>query len=440
MKIDNDVKKDIRVLVDKHFQELHGVSKFKEGETYIPASGKKFSKLEMYALVESAMGFEITEGERTREFEQELAKFINSKYAVFCNSGSSANLLAFSALMSPKLGSKALKPGDEVITCAVGFPTTVAPIIQLGCIPVYVDVSIATYNPTPRMIAEAITDKTRAIFLAHTLGNPLDMDAIKELAIQNDLWIIEDCCDALGSEYDGIRVGTFGHISTTSFYPAHMITTGEGGAVFTDSAMLNQVIRSLRDWGRECFCLPGKDNTCGRRFDFKGKGCLPDGFDHKYTYSHVGYNLKGTDLQASIGIEQLKKLPDFIETRRHNWQFMYDTFLLHGLDKYFILPSASANSNPAWFGFVVTLRDSVDVKRTDLVQFLEEKKIGTRNLFGGNITKQPGFLNIGRVSDLLPKADIVMTNTFWLGIHPSITEDMIDYVVVTIRDFLENEK
>lgn len=413
-------------------------SEFIPGVTHIPASGKMVGIEEYTALVEAALDFRITEGELTRRFEIELSRFMGMEYANFCNSGSSANLLAFTALTSPKLGSKAIKPGDEVITCAVGFPTTVAPIIQYGAIPVYVDVSLANYNPTARMISEAITEKTKAIFLAHTLGNPFDLDAIKELAEQNELWLIEDCADALGGEYQGQKVGTFGNISTTSFYPAHMMTTGEGGAVFTDSHLLNQIIRSLRDWGRECICPPGVDNTCKNRFGFKHKGELPDCYDHKYIYSHVGYNLKSTDLQASIGIEQLKKLPQFIETRRHNWQFMLDTFLEAGLDKYFLLPSPTKYSDPAWFGFVVTIKESAPFGRTELVKFLDEKKIGTRNLFGGNLTRQPGFLGIGRISDYsLPKADIVMVNTFWVGVHPSITEEMIDYIVGTIGEFIE---
>lgn len=413
---------------------------FVPGVTFIPASGKKFDHHELEALVSAALDFEITEGAITKKLELELARFMNVRYASFCNSGSSANLLAFMALTSPKLGSKAIKPGDEVITCAVGFPTTVAPILQAGAIPVWIDVSLATYNPTPRMIAEAITENTKAIFLAHTLGNPLDLLAIKDIAEQNGLWLIEDCADAIGSEYDGVRVGTVGNLSTTSFYPAHMMTTGEGGAVFTDSPMLNQIVRSLRDWGRDCFCLPGKDDTCGKRFKQKNKGELPDCFDHKYIYSHVGYNLKGTDLQASIGLEQLIKLPDFIETRRHNWQFMRDTFFSYGLDKYFILPEKSAKSEPSWFGFILTIKDTAGFERSELVQFLESRKIGTRNLFGGNLTRQPAFIGKGRISDSLPKADIVMNNTFWIGVHPSITEEMIDYIVDTFLEFVESKR
>jgi len=436
----NNLQQDIRDLVSKHYTELNGVKKFIPNKTFIPATTKSIDENEVRALVESALKFEITDGEVTKKFELEMARYCKTRYATFCNSGSSANLLAFMSLTSPKLGSRAIRSGDEVITCAVGFPTTVAPIIQAGCIPVYLDVTLGTYNVTPSMVSDAITEKTKAIFLAHTLGNPFDVKAIKEIAIQNNLWLIEDCADALGGMFDGNPVGTYGDISTTSFFPAHMITTGEGGMVFTDNSMLNQIIRSMRDWGRDCWCKPGNDNTCGKRFDWKDKGGLPDGFDHKYVYSHVGYNLKSTDLQAAIGLEQLKKLPLFVTTRQHNWNKLCDDFYKYGLDSYFILPSHYSNSNPSWFGFALTIRDNVGFTRSSIVQYLESSKIGTRNLFGGNLTKQPGFMKIGRIADemagSLPKADIVMNKTFWIGVHPKVTDEMIDYMVASVYEFV----
>ena len=414
--------------------------KFVAGETYIPVARAIYDDKEVEALVQAALDFRIVDGELSHEFEREMARFMQIRHATFCNSGSSANLLAFNAIMSPKLGSKALKPGDEVITCAVGFPTTVAPIIQAGCIPVYVDATIGNYNPTPYMVEDAITDKTRAIFLAHTLGNPFDVKAIKDIADRNELWLIEDCADAIGGEFDGQKLGTFGNLSTTSFYPAHMMTTGEGGMVFTDSPMLNQIVRSLRDWGRDCWCAPAKDNTCGKRFCQSRKvlGDLPAGYDHKYVYSHVGFNLKATDLQAAIGLEQLKKLPQFIEKRRANWEMLMSKFMDAELDKYFILPHHYSQANPVPFGFLLTVNSS-KFFRTELTQYLEEHKIGTRNLFAGNLTRHPGFLGKGRVADTIPKADIIMENSFWLGCHPGITIDMIEYIVDTFEDFI-NEK
>jgi len=341
--------------VHKHYLSYHPKKKYEIGD-YIPVAKAVFDEKEVAALVETSMSMRIVDGSITKTFEMELAKFMGTRYTITCNSGSSANLLAFMALTSPKLGSRAIQRGDEVITCAVGFPTTIAPIIQAGATPVFVDVSLVTYNPTPKMIAEAITEKTKAIFLAHTLGNPLEIEEIVDLAKTNQLWLIEDCADGLGSTYDGQKIGTFGDISTTSFYPAHLMTVGEGGAIFTDNAMLNQIVRSMRDWGRECFCAPNKDNTCGKRFSFKCKGELPEGFDHKYIYSHVGYNLKSTDLQSSIGLEQLKKLPGFIEKRKSNWSLMYDTFIDAHLDTWFLLPNKIPKADPAWFGFILTIK------------------------------------------------------------------------------------
>jgi CDP-6-deoxy-D-xylo-4-hexulose-3-dehydrase len=426
---------EISVFVGNYLQAKPKRGDFIGGETPIGIADAQLGKEEVEALVRSALDLKIVDGKISHNFELELARFLGVRYATFCNSGSSANLLAFMALTSPKLGSRAIMPGDEVITGAVGFPTTIAPIIQAGAIPVFVDVSLVTYNPTPKMISEAITEKTKAIFLAHTLGNPFDIDAIKEIAVINGLWLIEDTCDAFGGDYAKQKIGTFGDISTTSFYPAHMMTTGEGGAVFTDNSMLNQIVRSLRDWGRECWCPPNRDNTCGKRFAWTGKGELPDCFDHKYIYSHAGYNLKSTDLQASLGLEQLKKLPNFVERRRHNWQRLHDAFEFFGLDKYFLLPFPTKKSNPAWFGFILTIKGD-KFTRKELLDFLSEKKIATRNLFGGNLTKQPAFVGLGRVADILPKADIVMEKTFWIGVHPGITDEMIDYIVDSFVEFI----
>lgn len=430
---------EIEELVRKKYGELFPEQKFVPGETYIPVAKAVFGEQEVSVLVQAALEMKIVDGKITHEFELDLAKFMGTRYATTCNSGSSANLLAFMALTSPMLGSKAIRPGDEVITCAVGFPTTAAPIAQFGAIPVWVDVSLLTYNPTPRMISEAITEKTKAIFLAHTLGNPLEIQAIKDIAEQSGLWLIEDCCDGIGGEYDGQKIGTFGDIATTSFYPAHLMMVGEGGAVFTNSSMLNKIIRSMRDWGRECWCSPNKDNTCGKRFTQKNKGELPDGFDHKYIYSHLGYNLKSTDLQSSIGREQVKRLPGFISQRRHNWQVTREAFQFRGLDGYLTLPTATRNSDPAWFGFLLTVKADAPFTRDELTRHLESKKIGTRNLFGGNLTRQPAFLGIGIIADQLPKADVVMNSTFWIGIHPAITEEMTEYIADTIEDFI-NEK
>jgi dTDP-4-amino-4,6-dideoxygalactose transaminase len=432
---------EIKTFVEQQLANKPIQTEFIAGVTPIGIADAQLGKEEVEALVRASLDLRIVDGKITHSFEFELAKFLGVRYATCCNSGSSANLLAFMALTSPKLGSRAIVPGDEVIVCAVGFPTTVAPVIQAGAIPVFVDISLVTYNPTPKMIAEAITDKTKAIFLAHTLGNPFDLDAIREIAWQNELWLIEDNADAFGSEYDGKKTGTIGDISTTSFYPAHMMTTGEGGAVFTDNAMLNQIVRSLRDWGRECWCLPNKDNTCGKRFTQKDQGELPDCFDHKYIYSHIGYNLKTTDLQASMGLEQLKKLPSFIERRRHNWQFLRDTLVGCNLDDYFLMPKATPKSNPAWFGFLLTIKKGMPFTRKELLDFLSDKKIATRNLFGGNLTKQPAFLGKGRIADeltgTLPKADSVMENTFFLGCHPGVTEPMIDWMADCLVEFTD---
>lgn len=431
----DEIKKLVKKYLPKRKKFIPGVSPITISSGHLQLGAE-----EMEALVHSCLEFRIVDGEVSRLFEKEMSKFLGIRHSVFCNSGSSANLLAVMSLTSPKLGSRALRVGDEIITSAVGFPTTVAPILQAGCVPVFVDVSTVTYNPTPFQIEAAITEKTKAIFLAHTLGNPFDVEAIRDIADRNGLWLIEDCCDALGGEFGGNKLGTFGSISTTSFYPAHLMVTGEGGMVFTDSPILNQIIRSFRDWGRDCWCAVNKDNTCGKRFDQKGKGDLPDGFDHKYIYSHVGFNLKSTDLQASLGLEQLKKLPKFIEARSHNWQVICDGLAKGGADRYFILPNFYPRSSPAWFGFLLTIKPGSPFTRNEIIKHLESKNIATRNLFGGNITKQPAFKEKGRAFDVLPKADLVMSNTFWIGVHPALTDEMCNYMVSTILEFIDSRK
>lgn len=439
----NNTKNEILELVRRYWKEQEK-PRFRAGETYIPAAKAYYDVKEVMALVSASLDMKWVDGEITRTFEKEMAKFLGVRYAIMTNSGSSANLLAISALTSPLFQSNRLQPGDEVITVAAGFPTTVNPIIQNGLVPVFVDVNVGTYNTTPYMVDQAITDKTRAIFIAHTLGNPYDIDEIKEIAKLHNIWVIEDICDALGSEFDGRKVGTFGNVSTTSFYPAHLMAVGEGGMVFTDSPMIAKAVRSFRDWGRDCWCAPGRDNTCGKRFCQTDKGNLPDGFDHKYIYSHIGYNLKSTDLQAAIGLEQLKKLPEFIEDRKFNWEYLRDQFKVRGLDKFFHLPTQLQKANPAWFGYVLTIRESSKFSRNELVQYLEEKKIGSRNLFGGNLTKQPAYVGLNwRISDTvsgIPHTEIVMDRTFWIGCHPSMTKRMLDYVVDTFVEFTNGKK
>lgn len=417
---------------------------YHKGKDYIPAAKAYTDEDEIASLVSAAMDLKWVDGQIVREFEREMAKFMGVRFAIMVNSGSSANLLAVSALTSSLFASKALKPGDEVITVAAGFPTTVNPIIQNGLVPVFVDVNIGSYNTTAHLVDQAITENTRAIFLAHTLGNPYEVAEIQELAKIHNLWLIEDCADCLGAEYEGKKVGSYGNVSTTSFYPAHIMSVGEGGMVFTDSPMIAKAVKSFRDWGRECWCSPGKDNTCGKRFCQTGKGELPDGFDHKYVYSHIGYNLKSTDLQASIGLAQLKKLPEFIEDRRANWDYLIERFVGSELDKYFILPYHGAASKPAWFGFVLTVKENAGFTRNEITQYLESKMIGTRNLFGGNLTKHPAYIGANwKIADTvsgIPHTDLVMSNTFWIGCHPSMTKKMLDYIVETFVGFVNNEK
>ena len=387
----------------------------------------------MIALVDSSLDGWLTAGRFTTEFQDSLAEYVGTRAASFVNSGSSANLCALSALTSPKLGKRRLVPGDEVVTVASGFPTTLNPIIQNGLKPVFVDVEIGTYDAIGDQLREAIGPKTRAIMMAHTLGNPFDLDLVTELCKENKLWLVEDSCDALGSTYRGQRTGSFGDTATVSFYPAHHITTGEGGAVFSKSPLVTRQVESFRDWGRDCYCETGKDNTCGKRFEWQ-LGELPLGYDHKYTYSHIGYNLKGTDMQAALGLSQLTKLDRFVQRRKENFTYLLER--LQGVEG-LILPRATPHSDPAWFGFPITLAPDLAVDREDLMRFLESKKVGTRLIFAGNLLRQPAYQGIDRrvVGDL-HNSDIVMTRSFWLGVYPGLTPSMLDYAADALIDFV----
>jgi CDP-6-deoxy-D-xylo-4-hexulose-3-dehydrase len=406
---------------------------FAPGQTPVPPAGRVLDAEAYVALVDAALDGWLTTGRFNDEFERLIAQRIGVRRALTTNSGSSANLLALSALTSPLLGERALKPGDEVITAAAGFPTTINPILQNGLTPVFVDSVLPTYNPTPEAIAAAIGPRTRAIMLAHALGNPFDAIALRELTDRHGLWLVEDCCDAFGSTYQGRSVGSFGHIGTLSFYPAHHITTGEGGAVFTDDPVLARAIESFRDWGRDCYCAPGKDNTCGKRFDWQ-LGDLPCGYDHKYTYSHAGYNLKITDMQAALGVAQLACLDEFIAARRSNFAHLKKR--LGGCEEFLILPEATANSDPSWFGFLLTLRESAPCSRVDLLRYLDQHKIGTRLLFAGNVTRQPYMKGrTHRVAGTLTNANIITERSFWIGVYPGLTIEMLDYAADRISTF-----
>lgn len=408
---------------------------FIPGETSVPVSGKILDSEDIAALVDSSLEGWLTAGHFHEEFERALAHYVGVRNALFVNSGSSANLVALSALTSPKLGKRALKPGDEVITVAAGFPTTVNPIIQNRLIPVFVDIQIGTYDAVMDQVREAIGPKTRAIMMAHTLGNPFNIDEVLALCSEHDLWLIEDSCDALGSTYKGRKTGSFGHTATVSFYPAHHITTGEGGAVFVNSPLVKKQVESFRDWGRDCYCATGKDNTCHKRFEWQ-LGDLPKGYDHKYIYSHIGYNLKATDMQAALGLSQMKKLDRFVTARRSNFNFLKSR--LKGIDA-FIMPEPTANSDPSWFGFPVTIKPESSIDRTGLLRYLDERKIGTRLLFAGNLLKQPAYRSIEhRVIGDLRNSDLVLNNTFWLGVYPGLDETMLSYVTEVIHDFVED--
>jgi CDP-6-deoxy-D-xylo-4-hexulose-3-dehydrase len=424
----------INDLAEEAMNTMHAQKPFIPGETAVPVTGKVFDKSEIIAAINSSLDFWLTAGPETEKFERDFAKYVNMRHAFMVNSGSSANLVALSSLTSAKLGERKLNPGDEVITVAAGFPTTVTPILQNNLVPVYIDIDLGTYVANMDDLESSITSKTKAIMMAHTLGNPFDLKRITEIAKEHRLWIIEDSCDALGGTYLDRKIGSFGDISTFSFYPAHHITTGEGGAVTTKRAALKPIIESFRDWGRDCWCAPGCDNTCLKRFEWK-LGELPEGYDHKYTYSHLGYNLKSGDIQAAIGLAQLAKIDNFVAVRRSNWEYLLNG--LADLSDFLVLPEKTPNSNPSWFGFALTLKDTCKISRNELVAKLNDKKIGTRLLFGGNLLKQPAFANTPRrVVGALLNTDQVMLNTFWLGVWPGLTKPMLDYVIESIHSIL----
>ena len=431
----DNIKKKILELVDNYCQISFDKKYFIPGQSDIPVTGKVIDSLEIKNMVEASLDGWLTTGRFNSLFQKQLAEFLNIKSLITVNSGSSANLIAFSTLTSPKLKERAIKKGDEVITVAASFPTTVNPIVQFGAIPVFIDIKVPTYNINENLVEEAITEKTKAIMIAHTLGNPFNVKKIKEICEKYNLWLIEDTCDALGSKFNGQFVGTFGDIATLSFYPAHHITMGEGGAVFTNNIRLRRIAESFRDWGRDCYCESGKDNTCNKRFEWQ-LGDLPFGYDHKYTYSHMGYNMKITDMQAACGVAQLTKLNTFINARKNNFNFLYKN--LKNLEDFLILPEAEFNSEPSWFGFPLSLRENIKYRRNDLIKYLNNCKIGTRLLFAGNITKQPYMKDVNfRISGDLNNTDFVMKNTFWIGLYPGLTFQNLEYSTDRIKDFFK---
>lgn len=420
--------------VQSWFDDNNVASTFVPGVSPVPVSGKVIDGNDISTLVDAALDGWLTSGRFTEQFQRELARFVGTRDALFVNSGSSANLVALSALTSPKLGKRALRPGDEVITVAMGFPTTVNPIIQNGLKPVLVDVELQTYDAIADRLREAISSKTRAIMMAHTLGNPFNLELVQNLCKENDLWLIEDSCDALGSMYDGKRTGSFGDLATVSFYPAHHITTGEGGAVLVKSPLVKRQVESFRDWGRDCYCETGKDNTCQKRFEWQ-LGDLPVGYDHKYIYSHIGYNLKATDMQAALGLSQLAKLQNFIARRKENFEYLSKG--LSGVEG-LLLPRATEKSDPSWFGYPITLDPSHPANREELLRLLDDKKIGTRLMFAGNIVKQPAYRDVEfRVVGDLKNSDVVMNRSFWIGVFPGLTTKMLDFVIETISGFMK---
>ena len=431
-----DLKQDIFKNVKKYYELQYSKKEFIPGKSKINYAGRVFDEKEIISLVDSALEFWLTTGRFAEEFEKKFAKFLGLKYCSLTNSGSSANLLALSSLTSPKLGDKKVKPGDEVITTACGFPTTLNPIIQSNLVPVFIDIELGSYNIKADDIEKAISEKTKVIFIPHTLGNPANLSKITKIAEKYKLWFIEDNCDALGSRYNDKYTGTFGHISTFSFYPAHHITMGEGGAVCTNDLLLKNLINSFRDWGRDCWCEPGHDNTCGKRFT-QSIGELPYGYDHKYVYSHVGYNLKLTDMQAAIGVEQLKKLPYFIEKRKQNFDFLFNFLKIY--EKYILLPEWNKEADVSWFGFPILVKENASFSRGDIVNYLEENKIATRMLFGGNLLKQPAYGGIKyRTIGNLKNSDLVMNNLFWIGVYPGIDLESMNYIKTILAKFFKN--
>ncbi len=429
-----DLRNQILDLTRAFFEQEFAPKPFFPGVTPVPVAGKVLDAEDLRHLVDASLDGWLTTGRYAEQFEKQFARFFGVRSCLLVNSGSSANLVAFSALTSPRLGERQIRPGDEVITVAAGFPTTVNPAIQYGCVPVFVDVLLPTYQLDITQLDAALSPKTRAVMVAHTLGNPFAVREVAEWARQHGLWLIEDCCDAVGAAYDGQGVGTFGDLATVSFYPAHHMTMGEGGAVLTNTPLLKTLAESFRDWGRDCWCEPGKDNTCGKRYDWQ-LGGLPYGYDHKYTYSHIGYNLKLTDMQAAVGVSQLRKLPGFISARQRNFTFLREA--LGQLEEEFVLPEATANSVPSWFGFPLTLRE--DGRRASLLRFLEERKIGTRLLFGGDLTKQPAYEGRPfRVVGELAATERILHNSFWIGVYPGLTEEMLAYMVATIKQFAQD--
>jgi CDP-6-deoxy-D-xylo-4-hexulose-3-dehydrase len=428
-----ELRERILELAERYFEEKFSPRPFVPGQSNVPVSGKVLDAADLKNLIDASLDCWLTTGRFAAQFERQFARYFDVRGASLVNSGSSANLAAFSCLTSPKLGDRALRPGDEVITVAAGFPTTVNPIIQNRCVPVFIDITVPTYQADASQLEAARSDRTRAIMIAHTLGNPYDLDRVAEFAKRHDLWLIEDSCDALGATFNGRKVGTFGDLATVSFYPAHHITMGEGGAVLTNSPLLKTLVESFRDWGRDCWCEPGKDNTCGKRFDWQ-LGDLPCGYDHKYTYSHIGYNLKMTDMQAAVGLSQLEKLPAFIQRRRENFHYLYRE--LKPLEDFLVLPESTPAAEPSWFGFPIAVREDAPFKREDIVRELEARRIGTRLLFGGNLVRQPAYRNVEhRVVGDLKNTDFVMRNVFWIGLYPGLTEEMLAYTVDTLKKF-----
>jgi CDP-4-dehydro-6-deoxyglucose reductase, E1 len=437
-----DLRQQILALAEEYFDQSfgpHGLSTqpFVAGESPVPVAGRVLDASDLRNLIDASLDCWLTAGRFANQFERQLARYFGLRGASLVNSGSSANLVAFSCLTSPKLDDRRLLPGDEVITVAAGFPTTVNPIVQNRCVPVFIDITVPTYQADARQLEAALSDRTRAVMIAHTLGNPYDLDAVASFAKRHNLWLVEDGCDALGARYNGQKVGTFGDLATVSFYPAHHITTGEGGAVLTNSPLLQTLAESFRDWGRDCWCEPGKDNTCGKRFDWQ-LGQLPCGYDHKYTYSHIGYNLKMTDMQAAIGLSQLEKLPRFIAARLRNFAYLYER--LKPLEDVLLLPESTPNAEPSWFGFPIGVRQDAPFTRDALIRELESRKIATRLLFGGNLVRQPAYQGVDfRVVGDLKNTDFVMRNVFWIGVYPGLTEAMLDHVVGTITSFAQGK-